>query len=390
MFRNNTVFILGAGASWHYGYPTGEKLVKDVIDRCTQALGFFEGTLRQDHNFPRYLLEKCSDPLSLEQRVGALRSTIEECKELRSRLRQVDPLVIDYFLGQNPKLQDIGKLMIAWVILDADAKYQKNRANQNRSSSGKDNWYRFLLNKLAANCKQSSDLHNNDVSFITFNYDVSLEHTLYDGLSSIELFKKEDINKFFSESRVTHVYGKVRNCPPNFKPLNIAPTLGFAPRYVDRETEYMAEYRQLLDDVFDASKTIRVIDPHDKETDNQQILIARTMLTNAKLVYILGYGFDENNSARLELRERIGHPKRKAILFTNFGDINRVNKRASQVFLGSSGEFSPSHPIIRGSLREGFYYEKSVRDVYEALEFDFDALEEAQEPIFQRSLESRG
>lgn len=27
MFRVPTVFILGAGASWHDGYPTGEELV---------------------------------------------------------------------------------------------------------------------------------------------------------------------------------------------------------------------------------------------------------------------------------------------------------------------------------------------------------------------------
>jgi hypothetical protein len=32
MFRVPTVFILGAGASWHYGYPTGEDLVKMVIE----------------------------------------------------------------------------------------------------------------------------------------------------------------------------------------------------------------------------------------------------------------------------------------------------------------------------------------------------------------------
>jgi hypothetical protein len=37
MFTNKTVFILGAGASWHYGYPTGEELVKQVIKRCELA-----------------------------------------------------------------------------------------------------------------------------------------------------------------------------------------------------------------------------------------------------------------------------------------------------------------------------------------------------------------
>lgn len=45
MFRKPTVFVLGAGASWHFGYPTGEQLVDDVIDmarrfgsECTQTM----------------------------------------------------------------------------------------------------------------------------------------------------------------------------------------------------------------------------------------------------------------------------------------------------------------------------------------------------------------
>jgi hypothetical protein len=37
MFRNKTVFLLGAGASWHYGYPTGEELVRKVIERAKIA-----------------------------------------------------------------------------------------------------------------------------------------------------------------------------------------------------------------------------------------------------------------------------------------------------------------------------------------------------------------
>ncbi len=37
MFVNKTVFILGAGASWHYGYPTGEDLVTAVIEKADYA-----------------------------------------------------------------------------------------------------------------------------------------------------------------------------------------------------------------------------------------------------------------------------------------------------------------------------------------------------------------
>jgi hypothetical protein len=32
MIEKSTVFVLGAGASWHYGYPTGEELVQQVTN----------------------------------------------------------------------------------------------------------------------------------------------------------------------------------------------------------------------------------------------------------------------------------------------------------------------------------------------------------------------
>ena len=46
MFTNKTVFILGAGASWHYGYPTGEELVKQVIKRYELAEKFFDSSVQ--------------------------------------------------------------------------------------------------------------------------------------------------------------------------------------------------------------------------------------------------------------------------------------------------------------------------------------------------------
>jgi hypothetical protein len=39
MIKNKTVFVLGAGASKPYGYPTGEELFKEVL-RLEKHLGF--------------------------------------------------------------------------------------------------------------------------------------------------------------------------------------------------------------------------------------------------------------------------------------------------------------------------------------------------------------
>jgi hypothetical protein len=65
---------------------------------------------------------------------------------------------------------------------------------------------------------------------------------------------------------------------------------------------------------------------------------------------------------------------KKFVHFTNFGDNNRVNKRASQVFFNRMDQFPPGEPLI--NVRDhGYYYERSFRNVYDALERDFESLE---------------
>ena len=59
-------------------------------------------------------------------------NAINECDDLITRLATVDPLVIDYFPGQNPHLGEIGKFLIAWVILECEAVYNRYGFNNNR------------------------------------------------------------------------------------------------------------------------------------------------------------------------------------------------------------------------------------------------------------------
>ena len=111
MFTNKTVFILGAGASWHYGYPTGERLVKKIVEKAVHASRYFQYSMRISNN----QINTAKPGASITQQ---WETAYLQCEELKSRLQQVNPLVIDYFLGWNPTLQSIGTLLIAWVILE--------------------------------------------------------------------------------------------------------------------------------------------------------------------------------------------------------------------------------------------------------------------------------
>jgi hypothetical protein len=58
MFTNSTVFVLGAGASWHYGYPTGEGLIDSIISMADRFSSYCEHRLQSGQTvqiIPKYV-----------------------------------------------------------------------------------------------------------------------------------------------------------------------------------------------------------------------------------------------------------------------------------------------------------------------------------------------
>jgi hypothetical protein len=286
------------------------------------------------------------------------------------------------FLGQNPELRDIGKLLIAWVLLEREARsatiVNYNRCDANSDERYKDNWYRFLVHKLVTGCPDGSSLQKSCVTFITFNYDVSLERRLYSALASITQFASDEgvIPKFFAASRFIHIYGRLREVPESEPPEFIFEV----PATQKSEVKYWTAWKQLLDAAFAASQEIRTIAPYEKFED-RNVESARRAIQEAACVHILGYGFDENNSKLLRLDDALyydrphGQALPRTILFTNYGDSNQVNKKASRLFFRNRTQFLAGMPAIAAGGSS--LYEKSGRDVYGAMALDFDSPEEA-------------
>lgn len=296
--------------------------------------------------------------------------------------------MIDYFLFQNPSLRAIGTLMIAAVILEREAVWLKVRGNDNRRqrhelrdtfpyNQHKDRWDRFIVHKLLNGCVKSSDLLSNNVHFITFNYDASLEFNLYRSLDATDMFDTDDIGKFF-EDRVLHVYGCVHSRIPGEADsidLNVMAELGKRRDHTDAEK--LEQRTHLVDKCWDAAQRLRTIDQHDKDHEGDAIQSAITRVRDAKVAFILGYGFDTNNNKRIGLDQLSMTRGVKTVLFTNFGNPNSVNKKVSNLLMDSFSHFlRDSIQTNAGRSKDPFYFEKSTGDVYQALERDFDAVEE--------------
>jgi hypothetical protein len=377
MFTQKTVFILGAGASWHYGYPTGEDLVTAVRDKAEQLARFFQQHQEESTSIPEFVRERIDGNLSM-----AWNKAMQESQNLANAIRFVNPPVIDYFLGHNPDLQAVGKFMIAWVIRECETQSDQRRTNLNRKDNqerikAKDDWYRFVFHRLVIGCDHSENLLENKINFVTFNYDVSIESYIERALKLYAtLFHGPDIDRFLGGDRFLHVYGKIRaQGIESFKPIEVVLYDSASRKYWNDPVAEMKAWKILLDDLYESSKTIYTIGPVDKATDKYAIARAREVIDEASSIYIMGFGFDPENSNRLELnnglRFKQGGPQ-KHVMFTNFGNVNRVNKAMSKLISKRASLFQKDNSY--GEPEGDSCHERSIRNCYDALSMDFDDL----------------
>src|SRR5690606_5815014 len=144
---------------------------------------------------------------------------------------------------------------------------------------------------------------DNQISFVTFNYDISLERSLFKGLDHIELFRKEDISSFINKDRFLHVYGQISE--DYFSNQTVIEKI-----IQDTKKEYggwpqdgahrLLHEQKVLDAAYDASETIFTINDTEEEksekNNNHVLEVARNKIKDARYVYILGYGFDKSNN----------------------------------------------------------------------------------------------
>jgi hypothetical protein len=349
MFDKETVLILGAGASWHYNYPTGEALVVAI------------------RNVAKKLLANCLEISQtgdlgqiIRDRFQGVVGFRDQLDQLINKLDQMQPLVIDYFLGQNPEIALLGKTIVAHIILEREAKYlqsRKNSANKLNATAEANDWVRFIVHGLLDEANEPEKVLKNKISFVTFNYDLSLERRIYEALNAVESLRMKGIpHLFFDEDRVIHMYGKVRE---DFKEMS------------HRDD---GEFSNVFHRALFAADGLRTIAPLEKKHD-ATISRAQTAIAKAKFIYILGYGFDKNNNELLGFDQfrRGGYVN---VFLTNFENRNKVSKAAAQALnLDYASLIGDSYNAAQ-TYNEPRYHavrvEKSIRTVYDALALDFD------------------
>jgi hypothetical protein len=276
MITENTVFILGAGASNPYHYPTGAELRDQLCGEFLLDLNYLltGSTLFDSNNKPR---------------------EVSRGEMLAKAFRESKIKSIDRFLAVNNELSDIGKIAITISILNAEKK-------SSFEDDLPDNWYYYLYNRLIDTFKTADaykQFRNNRATFITFNYDRSLEHYFFCSLRNLFAnAPEEDIIKELNDIPIYHVYGKIDDLPWQGGSNNYG-------------SNYYWDYVKTIKD------NIKIIFERDTvETDKIKFGIH-----NAQSIYFLGFGYDETNMKTIGLPESLNAGQR--VYGTAFGATNK-------------------------------------------------------------------
>ncbi len=263
MIDKKTVFVLGAGASCPYGFPSGAQLRRQI---CLEK-----------RKYLHYLQTVEPNPTTRKDKWKVYNYFADTFFKSSTES-------IDLFMARNPKLAETGKYIIAYQILTAES-----TSHFREEAIEEQDWYFHLYKRLVKRRIQGDtlpDLTDRGISFITFNYDRSLEHFLFDSLkhtfTEIPPYK---VAAALKGLRIIHVYGRVA-------PLE----------WEDREKGIA--YRPQINDrlLIRTANNIRTIY---EEKENPELQQAQGLLRRAEQIFFLGFGYAPENMEVLGLPEII-------------------------------------------------------------------------------------
>ena len=273
MIDTRTVLILGAGASVPFGFPAGVTFLRQVL----WCLG--QDDLWQPPHFER-----------------------EKVKDFRLALRDSGTESVDAFLEHRPEFVGIGKTAMAYVLLPCEKTGSLFDIERTET-----NWYNELFAKMKAPKEAFGD---NNVSFVTFNYDRSLEQFLFTALCKLYNLDAPACAHTLARIPITHVHGQLGLLPwQEHLPETRGPTFSRPPVLAYGQT-------QGIQDAIRAAESIRIIsDSIDDIEQDREFSKARQLLQEADRVVFLGFRFHQQNVERLGIPNVFVHGEGRPKVF---------------------------------------------------------------------------
>lgn len=320
MFKSPTVLLLGAGASAPYGFPLGVTLKREIESNLlalTKAQPSTFGRQLQISTFLNSgyfaLREWC---LREEPPLFDHEFFYRDITNLLSELRD-GPASIDEFARINPRWRDKIKVFVAIEILARIFKPSNQQSyvrDDNSLITSSTGWYAPLVHELRRSANNATDLAENNLQIITFNYDRSLEYYFERQLAREQIFQGFDMRH---APHVLHMHGEIELMMGSFPGQQL-------------------DWRDFWPTLFDAARKFVMLDEDRKEHGGRSIE-AKNCLAQADQIFVLGYDLHDQNNSLINL-----HEVAKRCILLNWDGSPRVNQRAIDLGIDEQNIWSGS------------------------------------------------
>lgn len=273
MFRQNTVIVLGAGASEEAKLPLGILLKRQVSSYChlTQNFGRIEG----NKDFYRELRRNS------EYRTDMTKA-LEACKKIERGINFVSS--VDNFLEVHKDDLDVqicAKAAICGIIANAERGSKlyvddSNIYNTLDTRQLDDTWYLEVAQILFEKARPE---HLNPafeaVKFVSFNYDRCLEWFVYNAVQGLYAMDRTQAAKAMAKCVVYHPYGSIGL--PEWIPSNESERYGT--EFADRLLAVSGRIKTFTEDV----------------VETPDIEGTRRAISEAETIVFLGFSFHPQN-----------------------------------------------------------------------------------------------
>jgi hypothetical protein len=325
MLKQNTVFIVGAGASAELGLPTGPQLAERI--RAKMDIRFERGYSAVgtgDHDLFTHLAQ-------------VYRQHADQLQKAAWRIRDGINLIaqsIDDFLDQHRGdnfVNIYGKAAIVQAVAEAEAgsklvfNAMKGETTFDDRKLG-DTWIIRFMRMLCRGLPRE-DVHQvfDRVSFIVFNYDRCIEHFLVHALRRGYSLTDQEAAAIVDGLDIVHPYGSIGN----LKQVPFGNTRVNCASLAERIKTYT------------------------EQADSELSFTLSEMLERAKHIVFLGFAYYDQNLALLAPREDLGENKR--VFGTAYGmsdsDVDIVVQEIQRWFFTDGGPYPPKRVSIENNLK---------------------------------------
>jgi hypothetical protein len=253
VLKIKSVFVLGAGASAPFGFPTGVQLTNNVVT---------------------IVKERSSHAYDLLTNSG-LSFSPTELNMFGDALYYSGKNSVDAFLEYREDFLIVGKALMVVALIPFEVPETIMRYDQG-------NWLRYMFNQLNADFDQFSD---DEIAFVTFNYDRTVEWFLATCLANSFSKTIEECKSVLEAIPIVHLHGR----------------LGYLPWESKRGRPYGA----IVDEnsIRTAMAEIKIIHEDINDGRDADFAKAKELLKNAEKIYFIGFGFNKINVERLGIAD---------------------------------------------------------------------------------------